>query len=194
MNNGYTASEARVGSSEDVSLSGLKKPGKEQGSVLVKELGFLLLKIAAVIVAFVLLFTFVFGFCRAADDTMAPNFKNGDFVLFYRLDTAFVASDVVVVEFEGQQQLRRVVAIEGDTVDIAEEGIRINGALQSEADTYGQTLPYTEGIDYPVTLGSGQVFLLADYRDGPADSRVYGPVDGSDIEGKVITFIRRRGF
>lgn len=37
------------------------------------------------------------------------------------------------------------------------------------------------------------LFLLADLREGGKDSRILGPVNRSEIQGKVMTVIRRRG-
>lgn len=125
---------------------------------------------------------------------MSPAINDGDLVFYYRLDKNCVANDTVIVEYEGQKQVRRVVAIEGDTVDITEDGLEINGALQQEKRIYYETLCYMEGITFPVTLESGQVFVLGDYRVEAVDSRMYGPVETDDILGKVMTVIRRRTF
>ncbi|MBU5584885.1 signal peptidase I, partial [Enterococcus sp. S181_ASV_20] len=64
--------------------------------------------------------------------SMSPAVKAGDVLLYYRLNKNYVASDVLALEYEGEVQTRRVVAIEGDTVDITEEGVIINGNLQVE--------------------------------------------------------------
>ncbi|MBU5584545.1 signal peptidase I, partial [Enterococcus sp. S181_ASV_20] len=73
-----------------------------------------------------------------------------------------------------------------------EEGVIINGNLQVETQIYDETLPYVKGIDYPVKIGTGQVFVLGDKRTVAVDSRVYGPIDVNDSLGKVITILRRR--
>lgn len=99
---------------------------------------------------------------------------------------------MIALEYENDLQLRRVVAIEGDTVDITEEGLEINNHLQVEHQIYEETLPYTEGIDYPVKIGAGEVFVLGDKREAAIDSRVYGPIKTKDTLGKVITILRRR--
>ena len=160
---------------------------------LLGEMMRLVLKILIIVVVFLLLFTFMFGIIRYSDETMNPAIKNGDVVMFYRLDKRYVATDAVVVEYEGNKQVRRVVAIAGDTVDITEEGLIINGALQQEQDIYEETLPFVEGIQYPVTLQPGEIFVLGDKRTKASDSRLYGPVKVEDTLGKVMTVVRRRG-
>ena len=167
------------------------KKTKAKTSVL-SDVLLLLLKILIIILIFVLLFTFLFGAVRLNEIAMEPNIKNGDLVLFYRLDKNYVANDCVVYKYQGKTQVMRVVAIAGDEVDITSEGLIINGILQSEPDQTKETLPYAEGIDYPVKLKTGQIFLLGDNRENAEDSRVFGVVRQKETLGEVMTIIRRR--
>ena len=157
-----------------------------------KELLYLLGKIAAICFAFLLLFTFLFGLHRNADPDMTPAVKDGDLVVFYRLDKRYIAGDILMLEFEGEKQARRVVATAGDTVDITEAGLIVNGAIQQEPDIYFPTYRYEDGPEFPVTLGEGQVFVLGDRRENATDSRVYGVVEIQDTLGKVMAVLRRR--
>jgi len=159
-----------------------------------KDLLLLLLKIAAIALVFLLLCTFLFGVARYQDPSMAPSIKDGDLVIFYRYKSAgYKPDDVIVLDFEGQRQARRVVATAGDTVDIAEGGLLVNGALQFEPEIYQRTERYTEGAEFPLVVPEGHVFVLGDGRSGATDSRIYGCVDIDDTLGKVITVLRRRG-
>lgn len=159
---------------------------------LKKEIGLLLMKIAFVILIFIVLFTFIFGIMRVKDSTMSLSIKNRDLVLYYRLDKKIVVGDVVVVEYEGKKQVRRVVAMAGDTVNITNDGLEINGSLQYEPAITTDTLRYVDGTNFPVTLEKDQVFLLADNRKDSIDSRIYGPVNKSDILGKAMSLFRQR--
>lgn len=163
-----------------------------QGASLFRELAALLLKIAGVVLAVFLLFTFVYGMHRNLEPAMNPAIKDGDLVIFYRLDKHYVFGDALLLDYQGKRQVRRVVATAGDTVDITEEGLVINGALQQESDIYEPTYRYETGIDFPVTVGEGQVFVLGDARENATDSRVYGLVEIKDTLGKVMTILRRR--
>jgi len=84
------------------------------------------------------------------------------------------------------------VAVAGDTVDITEDGLLINGSLVQEQNIFGETLHYEDGISLPITIEDGQVFVLGDRRGNSVDSRLYGPVNIKDTLGKVMTIIRRR--
>jgi len=141
-----------------------------------------------------LTFTFLYGFYRNADPDMAPMIKDGDLVMFYRLDKDYAIGDLLLLDFQGERQVRRVVAKAGDIVDITEDGLIINGAIQQEPDIFQQTRRYESGVVFPLTVREGQVFALGDARKNATDSRVYGPVDTKDTLGTVMTVIRRRGF
>jgi signal peptidase I len=153
----------------------------------------LVVKVAAICGVAALVFTFIYGLHRSADPDMDPAVKDGDLVVFYRIDKDYAAGDLVVFEAGGGQQVRRVVAIAGDTVDITDDGLIVNGALQQEQDIFEATPRYAEGTDLPVTLGEGEVFVLGDSRENATDSRVYGPVNTDDTQGTAIAIVRRRG-
>lgn len=157
------------------------------------DLIFLGIKIAVVGILLVSTFLFVIGICRCGDNMMSPAFKEGDLAIYYRLQKNFQASDAVVIEKDGEFQIRRIVAKAGDEVDITEDGLKINGYLQQENEIYSETLPYVEGIGFPITLGQDEYFVLGDNRTNAKDSRVYGVVKKEEIKGIVMTLLRRRG-
>jgi len=157
-----------------------------------KDLGVLALKIIAIAAAFTLLFTVVYGFDRNTDPGMAPSIKDGDLVLMYKFAGDYKDGDLVVVDYQGKQEVRRVVATGGDIVNITADGLVINGALQQEPDITQPTRRYAQGIDFPVLVGYHQVFVLGDDRNNATDSRIYGPVDENDIAGKMIGILRWR--
>ena len=159
-----------------------------------KDLLYLAVKIGIILLAFVAITTFVFGFAQSAEPSMSPAIKDGDLVIFHRYKkVGYNISDVIVLEHNGQIQARRVVATQGDIVDITEDGLMINGSIQQEANIYQKTERYEIGVDFPLTVPDGHVFVLADNREGATDSRIYGTVEISETYGKIITVLRRRG-
>ena len=158
-----------------------------------REFGTLIIKIAVAALAAVALFTFVYGFQRNLEPGMEPAVKDGDLILFYRLDKNYAIDDLLILKFRGETQIRRVVAKAGDVVDITKDGLIINGDLQQEPDIYQKTERYQHGISFPVKVGPDQVFVLGDARADATDSRVYGPVNTKDTSGMVFGLLRRRG-
>ncbi|WP_460298531.1 signal peptidase I [Clostridium perfringens] len=164
-----------------------KKPG------LKDDIFFLVFKISIFLILLGVMFFFVFGIERSSDYTMYPSVKDGDLALYYRLQKDFAAGDVIIVEKNGKEEIRRIIAVPGDIVDITRDGLKINGYLQQENSIYSETLPYSEGIKFPVTVGKDNYFVLADARLNTRDSRMYGTVKKEEIKGVVMTLIRRRG-
>lgn len=168
---------------------------KKQRQIPLKEdIIFLAVKIGIVVALFIMVFLFIFGIARCCDNSMSPSFKNGDLAIYYRLQKEYQVSDVVVLKKDGEEQLRRVIAKPGDQVDITEDGLKVNGYLQQEDAIYTETLPYIEGITFPIILGQGEYFVLGDNRTIAKDSRIYGVVKQEEIKGTILTLLRRRGF
>lgn len=169
---------------------------KERGGVrkgILYELLILGIKIAAIVGVLVAVFTFIFGVFRTADASMHPAVRDGDLVIYYRFDKKYVASDSVVVKFDGEKQVRRVVAVAGDTVDFTEKGnLMLNGSIQQETDINEKTYRYDTGVEFPLTVPEGEIFVLGDSREHSTDSRVYGCVPINKTLGKVTMIIRTR--
>ncbi|MDU8846721.1 signal peptidase I [Clostridioides difficile] len=166
---------------------------KEIKNSIKGDLLFLGLKIIIFLSILSMAFLFVFGIFRCNDDTMSPVFKDGDLAVYYRLQKDYQTTDAIVIEKDGECQIRRIIAKEGDTVDITDKGLKINGYLQQESGIYTETLPYKEGIQFPITLGKDEYFVLSDNRTNAKDSRIYGTVKEKEIKGFIMTLIRRRG-
>ncbi len=138
------------------------------------------------------LFFVFFGIRQVQNNDMSPRVSAGDIIIFYRKDTEWRSQDIVLYRSEGKSYLGRIIAVGGDTVEITEEGqIFINGSISIENDIFYATRPYESSVRYPLRLGEHEVFILADYREGAKDSRYFGAVGIDDLEGKVLTLIRR---
>lgn len=160
---------------------------------LVQDILALLIKIFVILTLLSLLFIFIFGVMRADDIGMRPAVQGADIVIYYRLADDYKASDLVVLEYEGRKQVRRIIAVAGETVDITDEGLFINGNFTVDQNSQ-ETLLYTDGVDFPLTVPDGHVFVLGDNRTDAVDSRMYGTVSIKDTLGKVSTLIRHREF
>ncbi len=164
-----------------------------QETTLGEDIFQLLLKIVLIILAVILVFTFMYGMARINDVSMKPAIKDGDLVMYYRLDKRFVSGDIAVFKKDGRTTTGRVVAVAGDTVDITKDGLMINGATQISQDIYFGTTQFQNGVDFPITVGEGQIFVLGDNRPEASDSRIYGCINIKDVKGKAIAVIRTRG-
>lgn len=198
---GLSEEEARKLAAEEEKLERQRKLKKsiKRSERSVKDYQFFVLRVLIlVVVLWVLLFQIV-GVTHMNSGDMYPRIDAGDFLLFYRLDTDVRAQDIIVFEkltpsSGGEKQLfiSRVVAVAGDTVDISDaERLIVNGNAVIESNIFYSTPRYEGFTEYPLTLGPGECFVLADSRNGGTDSRYFGPVQQDEILGTVITVVRR---
>jgi signal peptidase I len=153
-----------------------------------------IIKLASALLVIWVIFTFVFGIRQVCGEMMYPRLLDGDLTLYYRLESNYKIGDVVTFQKDGSSFWGRIVAQGGDSVDITSGGyLIVNGNVQQEEIFY-LTDPQDADITYPYTVEDGSYFLLCDYRTAGIDSRTYGSVSKSEIDGKVIALLRRRGF
>lgn len=166
---------------------------KRRNRQALRDIGAFLIKLVAVLLAGWMLLGYVFGITVMDGEDMYPRIRDGDMLVFYRLQKEYHAGDVVIFSRNNQRYTGRIVARGGDTVDITEEGqLLVNGSVQDEEIFYPTYEP-EEGWALPCELLEGEVFLLSDFRTIGIDSRSYGPVDMDELDGKVMTILRRRG-
>lgn len=168
-----------------------KKSGKKKRTVR-GDLLDLLIRIAIIAAVIWVIFHYVFGLFVNSGVAMEPSVQDRDIILYYRLDSQYNANEAVVYEVNGQEQLGRIVARGGDTVEITDEGLKVNGYLQQDYKNTGETLAVKGGTEYPITLAEDEFFILGDNREESTDSRMFGPVKLSAIKGSVMTVLRRR--
>jgi signal peptidase I len=140
-------------------------------------------------------FMFVIGIKMVPNDDMSPRLDAGDIMLYYKIVAKVNNNDIVVVKKNGTEYVGRLIARPGDTVEITkEDNLIINGNLVAEEKIFYKTPQYEGFVEYPLTLGSDEFFILCDHREGGEDSRYYGPVKYSEIKGILIGVYRRAGF
>jgi signal peptidase I len=101
--------------------------------------------------------------------------------------------DIVVCSKEsfedGAGFVKRVIAREGQTVDIDFDAgiVYVDGTALDEPYIHTSTTR-EEGIEFPLTIEEGHVFVMGDNRERSTDSRspMIGLVDERQIIGKAI--------
>ena len=82
--------------------------------------------------------------------------------------------------------VKRVVGLPGETVEIKNGGVYINGELLEEDYIAPNidTRPGNRGFD-KVTLADNEIYVLGDNRPHSSDSRAFGPIYLDEISGAV---------
>ncbi len=149
--------------------------------------------IASSIVAIMLIFTFAFRIVGVSGPSMMNTLIDGDWLLVSAFITEPERGDIVIVtqpNAYNEPIVKRVIAVEGDTIDIDFETatVKINGKVINEPYLGSPTTNNEGAWDYPLTLKEGQVFVMGDNRQHSSDSRSpdIGLIDENYILGQVI--------
>lgn len=140
-----------------------------------------------------LLFGVLFGVALVEGSSMEPAYQDGDLVLFSRMDGAYAAGDVVLVGNGFRTDLiKRVIATPGQDVDLKGGFVLVDGMPLVESYAVGVT-EAKQAVSLPLSLAEDEYFVLGDSRDRSRDSRSFGPVERSRIDGKVVAVLRLGG-
>ena len=147
--------------------------------------------------AFILIFFTFFGRVIGVDGhSMDPTLNDRDMLFLQCIAYEPKQGDVVVLHKDfGDVEtpiVKRVIAVEGQTVDIdfAEGIVYVDGEALEE--DYIREPTYTaEGTEFPLTVPEGSIFVMGDNRNGSSDSRDYrlGTVDTRYVIGKAAFLI-----
>lgn len=143
----------------------------------------------------VVLFLLVFRIIVVTGGSMRQTLLDGDYLLL--LSNTFYKEpqrgDIVVISKKsfdnGKPIVKRVIATEGQTVDIDFTAgiVYVDGAALEEPYINSPT-NVSEGTQFPLTVAEGCVFVLGDNRGISRDSRdpAIGQIDTREVLGKAL--------
>ncbi|MFZ5815101.1 MAG: signal peptidase I [Bacillota bacterium] len=123
-------------------------------------------------------------------ESMYPTLHHGDRLLVnkmvYRLREP-KPGEIIVVEDPAnprRQLIKRVVAVEGETVEVRNRVVFVDGRPLKETFTNPTSVHFKDVA--PSKVPEGHVYVMGDNRGGSLDSRMLGPIQRSKIEGKAF--------
>lgn len=175
--------------------SGDAQPPKRGG--FLNALGSVLFTIVAVLVLVFLIRTFVFQSYDIPSGSMEETIQTGDLVFSEKVTYYFNGpqrGDIVTFidpEDSSRTLIKRVIATGGQTVDLRDGSVYVDGVRQDEPYTDGKpSYPLTSAtgtsISYPYEVPEGELWVMGDNRTNSQDSRYFGSVPASSVTGKAI--------
>lgn len=160
-----------------------------EGRLLLRDLVFALM-IAALVVVFVVQPVKVEG------TSMLPRLHDGERIFVnkliyydeYRWAPKVERGDIVVFWFPddpSKSYIKRVIGLPGDTVEMREGVLRVNGS-DLEEDYLDRKLSVSPKSQPPVYVRPNYYFVMGDNRDNSSDSRVWGLVPKKYVYGKAL--------
>lgn len=128
-------------------------------------------------------------------DSMNATLEDGDNLIVDKISYRFSDPerfDIIVFPYQYQENtyyIKRIIGMPGETVQVIDGMIYINGELLEE--TYGKEVMQYAGVAAdPITLGEDEYFVLGDNRNNSSDSR--DPSVGNIKEDQIIgkAFVR----
>ena len=172
--------------------------GRRESAIVRRGYLALLGRVALLVLIAWLALTQCFLICQNSGQDMFPAMKDGDLCVIFRtqlmdlVGEKLSAGDIVAYRIGGVRHFGRVAAIPGDTLQIDTRGsVTVNGVTEGGEILY-PTYPRGDLLNI-VKVQKGTVYVLGDYRTQTQDSRDYGVIPMAQVEGRVISILRRRG-
>ena len=172
-----------------------QQPNMTRAQAAKADLFFWLQALVIALVVLILLFTFVGRIITVDGSSMLPTLHHKDVLLLRTVAYTPEQGDVVVLtkDFSGytnQPIVKRVIAVEGDTVDISDDGYMVvNGEELYEPYAKEAIRDSERGTQqYPLTVLEDHVFAVGDNRNGSTDSRwvEVGQIEEARVIGKAL--------
>ena len=152
----------------------------------------------SLVVVVILVSVLLFRVVIVSGPSMKNTLVDGDWLIL--LSSAVYGEpkqgDIIVASKEsfedGEPIIKRVIATEGQTVNInfSTGKVYVDGALLDEPYTLTPTNTY-EGINFPIVVEKGCLFVMGDNRNSSKDSRSLeiGQIDCREVMGKAIFLV-----
>lgn len=145
-----------------------------------------ILSYVIIILVVVLVRTFIITPVRVVGSSMDKTLKEGEILLLEKIDKKYKRYDIVVIKENNERIIKRIIGMPGESVKIVEGVIYINGEAIEDKYASSYTGDFSlDKFDLDV-IPENSYFVLGDNRIVSKDSRLLGPINKKQIQGKAI--------
>jgi signal peptidase I len=174
--------QRRIDYNLDLPMSnGLREPRKLRTSIV---------QVVSTIVIILFVFAgvqFTMQSFRVEGWSMQPSFQDGEYIIVNKLTYRFSSpkrGDVIVFQNPEEPRrlyIKRIVGLPGETVEIRDGEISIDGRALEESPAFAEI----RSEDYLLTVAEDEYFVVGDNRIATSGSHTFGPVPRQNIVGKT---------
>lgn len=147
----------------------------------------------SIILAVILIRTFIVTPVRVNGTSMYSTLKNGEIMILNKLDYKFndiKRFDIVVVKTSDNKIIKRVIGLPGETLKYENNTLYIDGVEVKEPYLKEKTEDFNINELGYKKIPSDCYFVMGDNRNNSKDSRIIGCVNKKQIQGstKLVLF------
>ena len=146
-----------------------------------------------VVITLIVLFVrmYIVSPVRVDGNSMHPTLKNREFLLLTKFDKSYDRFDIVVLKYNNQKLVKRIIGLPGEHVEYKNNKLYVNGKVIEEKFKLFETDDFNiKELGYDV-IPDNHYFVVGDNRGASLDSRKIGLIYDKNIEGTINISLSR---
>lgn len=139
-----------------------------------------------IILVVVIIRCFIVTPVRVVGTSMDTTLAQGEILLLEKYDKKYKRYDIVVIKEGNERIIKRIIGLPGESIKIVDGIIYINGEQIDDQYASSTTNDFSLSKFEMDVIPENSYFVLGDNRAVSKDSRILGPINEKDIQGKAI--------
>lgn len=128
---------------------------------------------------------FIISPVRVDGTSMYPTLSNNEFLLLSKYDQSYDRFDIVVLKYNKERLVKRIIGLPGETVEYKNNKLYINGKEIEEPFIAVETDDFNlKQLGYD-KIPENYYFVVGDNRGASLDSRMIGLINKKDLQGTI---------
>lgn len=137
-----------------------------------------ILPYVGIVIAVVVIRTFIITPVRVDGSSMYPTLKDKDIIMLKKYDKNYQYGDIVILNYQKSKLVKRIIGVPKDKIKYSNGKLFVNG--KQVKDLYSEI---TKDFELEQEIPEGYYFVMGDNRNNSTDSRILGLFKKEDILG-----------